>query len=527
MFYKYMDQTIERAKELEKRNKDNILALFWLGAGYGYKARHHSVKGNWWAAYRNGKRTKHYFERVVSLAPDDYDPYLGLGIYHYYAEVVPKIIRIFDFILNMGGDKDLGLKELETTLDRGFFTKNEAKFFLVDIFLNYENRPWDALPFLVDLTYRFPGNKGFKWQLAELYTKLLHHDAAARIWRELADTYSNDSDGSGDSEKRATALVNLGEQTLRTGKFAEAQSILHQVVKMSDRLDPTLLSRAHYALALILDLSGEKDEALHHYEKVVEIGQGEMVKISKERVKSRDELPLEILHTCLEILATADTSDKRVKSFTDQVNKRLSTSNQKEQNLYFSTMENVGKYYLFHGLPSRAENIFTEILRLGSPKHNDFVASHYELRGIAKYRLNRFTEAVDDFKRAYKEAKDDERDRIEKDIGFIRASIESESASSTDQDSSGAGQEKYTTSFTFPDRGQLGMSVVGDFNDWDPQRGKMNLAAGKWIREFELTPERHTYYFLINGRERRIDPNVTVVERQSGTFYTSIRNVDF
>lgn len=520
LFFKYMDQTIEKAKQLEKGDQDDILALFWLGAGYGYKARHHSVKGQWWSAYRNGKRTKHYFERVVALSPDDYDPYLGLGIYHYYAEVVPKIIRIFDFILNMGGDKELGLRELEMTLDKGFFTRNEARFFFVDIFLNYEKRPWDALPFLVDLTRHFPGNRGFKWQLAELYGQLRLPDAAATLWGELVDAYP-DSSG-----KKGAALVHLGEQRLRCGTFAASDSILHQAVAGNEPLDPSGLGRAYYALGLSSDLLGRGDEALAQYRKVVETGTGELVKVSQQRIDAPDELPIEIIHDCAEILTTVELSGHRVDSFAEQAYNRLSGSGQHRRKLRLSAMKHIGTYYLFHGQPSKARDMFTEMISSDLVRDGDLEASLYELRGVANFRLHRFTEAVDDFERAYEGAGDSQRERIEKDMAYIRASIERDSSAGGDGQPEVSGQRTLAWTFTYPDRGQLAVSVVGGFNGWDPTRGEMSLASGQWTKEFELQPGKHTYFFLINGHERRIDPRAMTVERQTGTRYVSVRTVD-
>lgn len=519
LFFKYMDETIEKAKQLQRQNKDDVIALFWLGAGYGYKARYHSVKGQWWSAYRNGKRTKRYFERVVAMAPEDYDPYLGLGIYHYYAEVVPKIIRIFDFILNMGGDRELGLKELEMALDNGFFTQNEAKFFLVDIFLNYENRLWEALAFLLDLAHTFPANRGFKWRLAELYGQLQIQDAAAKTWQELERDYSDNL------AKRRTARINWGEQALKSGKFAQAKSILLKAVRNDEQDEPSLLGRADYAMALACDLLGDRDEALVHYRKVIEVGKGEMAQASKRRVENPEKLPIEILEKCSQIFATTDLPAERVQSLESELRKSLPSSGKKEKELYCSALVNIGKYYLFHGDPLKAKDIFTEIVSSDLPKSGRLEACLYELRGIANYRLDLFAESLDDFKRAYEKAEDGEKDRIEKDMAFMRGSSERGFSARGDRDSIASEQERLPCKFTCSDRGQLAVSVVGSFNGWNPEKGQMILVSGEWTKEFELRPGEHRYYFLINGWQRRIDPQAEAVERESGTLYCSVRNV--
>lgn len=50
------------------------------------------------------------------------------------------------------------------------------------------------------------------------------------------------------------------------------------------------------------------------------------------------------------------------------------------------------------------------------------------------------------------------------------------------------------------------VSLVGDFNDWDPARAPMQTAQGVWATSVPLTPGRYRYAFLVNGVEWRADP---------------------
>ncbi len=46
------------------------------------------------------------------------------------------------------------------------------------------------------------------------------------------------------------------------------------------------------------------------------------------------------------------------------------------------------------------------------------------------------------------------------------------------------------------------VSLVGDFNDWDPQRTPMHMVRGNggtWTAIVPLTPGRYRYAFLVNG----------------------------
>ena len=52
------------------------------------------------------------------------------------------------------------------------------------------------------------------------------------------------------------------------------------------------------------------------------------------------------------------------------------------------------------------------------------------------------------------------------------------------------------------------VSLVGDFNDWDPSRAPMHAArGGVWATVVSLPPGRYRYAFLVNGVEWRADPS--------------------
>jgi hypothetical protein len=50
------------------------------------------------------------------------------------------------------------------------------------------------------------------------------------------------------------------------------------------------------------------------------------------------------------------------------------------------------------------------------------------------------------------------------------------------------------------------VSLVGDFNDWDPARSPMQTAQGVWATVVRLAPGRYRYAFLVNGVDWRADP---------------------
>jgi hypothetical protein len=64
------------------------------------------------------------------------------------------------------------------------------------------------------------------------------------------------------------------------------------------------------------------------------------------------------------------------------------------------------------------------------------------------------------------------------------------------------------------------VTLVGDFNDWDPARSPMRAANGGsvWATVVQLAPGRYRYAFLVNGVEWRADPAApTATDDEFGT----------
>jgi len=65
-----------------------------------------------------------------------------------------------------------------------------------------------------------------------------------------------------------------------------------------------------------------------------------------------------------------------------------------------------------------------------------------------------------------------------------------------------------TLSFVFLAPNASTVSIVGDFNEWDPARTPLTRAAsgGLWTVEMPLAPGRYTYSFVVDGRRFVADP---------------------
>lgn len=65
--------------------------------------------------------------------------------------------------------------------------------------------------------------------------------------------------------------------------------------------------------------------------------------------------------------------------------------------------------------------------------------------------------------------------------------------------------------FVFVHRAAGHVSVVGDFNDWDPKATPLNSSgAGLWSAVVDLPPGPVSYSFVVDGQTWYADPNAAV-----------------
>ncbi len=260
-FDRSMDQALERARKMYATNHDDPEANFYLGACYGMKGRWLLLKYKWIRAAHYGFKGYKYLQRTIALNPEYYDAYLGMGMYDYYSDTLPTILR-FAANLMVRGDKQRGLRYIETTLTKGHYSVTEAKIFLVGILSAYEKQPDKALQIVLELRRQKPENLFFL--LMEVGTRIDARDwngaiafgefLAPRV-RELAYT------------KPHASLFDLylGEAYLGAQEYSKAAETLNRCIERAPNPKKATVTHCHLRRAQTLDLLGRRTESVMDY----------------------------------------------------------------------------------------------------------------------------------------------------------------------------------------------------------------------------------------------------------------------
>ena len=164
VFFAYLDTAIVKAQRLYDTDHQNYEATFFLAAAYGFDARLHAERSDWRKATVSSKRSLTYLQK--SRAANGLSPEFafGEGLFNYYAvwiaDEYPWLRPVLLFFPK--GNQQLGLAQLSTAAQQGFYTGTEARYFQMRIWGSArEHRPAESLIAARTLARDFPDNACF------------------------------------------------------------------------------------------------------------------------------------------------------------------------------------------------------------------------------------------------------------------------------------------------------------------------------------------------------------------------------
>jgi hypothetical protein len=162
-FLAQMDSTITLAEKLYEVEKNKVESAFFLAAAYAFKGRLYAERESWTKAAFAGKKSLKYFEQCKGNGDLSPELLFGDGLYNYYAEWVPKEYPILRPVMALfpKGNKKLGEKQLEKVGNYAFYTRVEARYFLLQIY-SMENEYGKAYEMAKYMWQTFPNNPYFE-----------------------------------------------------------------------------------------------------------------------------------------------------------------------------------------------------------------------------------------------------------------------------------------------------------------------------------------------------------------------------
>ena len=204
---------VTRLAEAGIAKSDTAEMELYAGLGYASRARLLGLRYQKMPVARAGVEGRKHLLRCLELDPNMADANLGLGIYNYYVDTLSAMAKVLRFFMGIpGGDKRVGLRQLETAATKGELTQAEARFNMAKSLRNYDRDDIRAAQAAAPLIAEYPENATFLLLVGDLEQKLGHKEQAAERFRAAAAANSEDAACTERSQKLAReALATLGE----------------------------------------------------------------------------------------------------------------------------------------------------------------------------------------------------------------------------------------------------------------------------------------------------------------------------
>lgn len=161
--------------------------VLYEGMAYGLQARLSGMRGKDLSTTRAGKKMRALLLSALKLDPRLTDAYLGLGTYNYFIDTLPPAIKLLRVLGNVpGGNRELGMQQIQQASEKGDLVRGEAKFFLAK---NYsresEKKYMQSLELFRELARDYPHNPLWMLLSADMQLRSGNAPEGDALFREV------------------------------------------------------------------------------------------------------------------------------------------------------------------------------------------------------------------------------------------------------------------------------------------------------------------------------------------------------
>lgn len=263
---------IGKALDLEqsrlRHNPNDSGALYAMGITYGLRANYFFlVKKAWMDSLHDATTARKLHNRVSELDPSNVDARLVQGLHDYIVGSLTPFYRMMGFLVGYHGDKELGIRTIESVAAHGTLNRIDAGIFLAALYRR-EHQPRKALPIVDDLIARFPRNYLFRFERSGIYAALGDGKQAIGGIEEVARLKTNGAPGYS-RVPWEMIYYQLGAIQFWSNDLPDAMANMQKVTAKADEVDLNTGVLAWMRVGQIYDLNQRHDLAVKAYKKAI------------------------------------------------------------------------------------------------------------------------------------------------------------------------------------------------------------------------------------------------------------------
>jgi tetratricopeptide (TPR) repeat protein len=179
--------SLHKAEARIHAKEDLARSNLYAGFAFALRARLEGLHDRDLPTARAGKKMRTHLLRALELDPSLSDAYLGVGIYNYFVDTLPGIVKVLSIFIGLpGGSRTEGLKQLQLCAEKGELARAEAKFYLAKDFSRSSEKQYQkSLHLFQELAHEFPHNPLWPTLAGSLEFRLDKPQQGDAIYREV------------------------------------------------------------------------------------------------------------------------------------------------------------------------------------------------------------------------------------------------------------------------------------------------------------------------------------------------------
>ena len=191
-FEEHTTRAIDKGQALLDKDAGDFYAWLYVAAAYANRSRFKvTVTRSYLGAMLAGLKGRHYNAQAAELRPDHVDCLMGIGGFNYFSGALPAVIKPFAFLIGARGDREEGLRQLETVAQKGEYGQTAAKLILLGVYYN-ERRYDDYSDLLFRMIEQFPHNPVFYMWLSNAFIQRKQVDEGIRVFNQWIEEAGQD-----------------------------------------------------------------------------------------------------------------------------------------------------------------------------------------------------------------------------------------------------------------------------------------------------------------------------------------------
>jgi tetratricopeptide (TPR) repeat protein len=286
--YEMLDTVIDMCEKRLDKDPNDVAALFFKGGAVGFRGRLRANRGKWLGAANDGIVALPLVRKAYELDPKNYDVLLGIGIYNYYASVIPDRYPIVKpvMIFFPSGDRKKGLEQLRQASLHAKYARVEAAYFLMQNYFLYEKDYAKALDLARKLHEKYPNNSLFHRYYGRCLVSTGRLGEANDVFVEIERRCAAHQLGY-DSYDAREAYYYRGRFEFTARRYDAALENLYKCDEISRNLDKDgasgFMSMANLLIGMIYDVQGKRQYAVGQYKKVLDMKEFENSRVEAKK----------------------------------------------------------------------------------------------------------------------------------------------------------------------------------------------------------------------------------------------------